>query len=95
MISSVFALALASAGAGQTSAPTQATPPPATAASRPRRVCRQTERVGTILTRRICRTADEWAAIDQAQGNITERDAQHMRNNSRTSMYDPNKPGED
>ena len=86
MISSLLALALASASASaeQTSAPTTAAP-----ASRPRRICRQQERLGTILTRRICRSAEEWAAIDAAQNRITDRDAAHMRNHPRASMRNP------
>ena len=84
MISSLLALALGSASAGQTSAPTTAAP-----ATRPRRVCRQQERLGTILTRRVCRSVDEWAAIDAAQNRITDRDAAHMRNHNRASMRNP------
>ena len=88
MISSIFALAFLSGTAHQTSQPTTATPP-----VRVRRVCRVQERLGTILTRRVCRSADEWAEIDRAQGRITERDVDHARDHRRDSLWEPGDPG--
>ena len=86
MMSSILALAFLSSTA-QTSAPRTATP-----VERPRRVCRMQERLGTILQRRVCRSAEEWAAIDQAQGQITDRDITHTRDHGRASMWDPAQP---
>ncbi|HEY0114826.1 MAG TPA: hypothetical protein VGB54_03805 [Allosphingosinicella sp.] len=71
--------------------PTTAQPAPARPAAE-RRVCRVQERLGTILPRRVCRSASDWAAIDGVQERITDRDSAHMRNNGRTSMHDPSQP---
>ena len=60
--------------------------PTAAAPAGQRRICRAQERLGTILPRRVCRTADEWAQIDAAQDRISTRDSAHMRNNSRGSL---------
>jgi predicted secreted protein len=57
--------------------------------ARERRICRLQERLGTILPRRVCRSASDWALIDAAQEEITERDTAHMRNNARNSLYGP------
>ena len=84
MMSSILALAFLSSNAHQTSAPTTAAP-----AENRRRVCRMQERLGTILQRRVCRSADEWAMIDRAQGRITDRDMAHTRDHGRTSMSKP------
>lgn len=57
--------------------------------ARERRVCRREERLGTILPRRVCRSASDWALIDAAQEEITQRDTAHMRNNARNSLTGP------
>ena len=83
MIGPTLVLMLNLAGAQQIQAPaTEAAQPPAGA----RRICRNTERVGSILPTRICRPASYWARIDREQNRITDQDTMHMRNNSRTSM---------
>lgn len=79
MALSALALVLLS-GAVQEPAP----PPPPHL--RERRICRTQQRLGTILPRRICRSASDWAAIDGAQEKITDRDTAHMRNNGRSSL---------
>jgi hypothetical protein len=69
-----------------------ATPPaPAAAPAAERRICRTDVNLGTILPRRVCRPAGDWAQIDAAQGKITERDTDHMRNSRRDSMAE--RPG--
>jgi predicted secreted protein len=88
MITSALLLALASSGV-QESAATEAE---SSAPVRERRVCRLEERLGTILPRRVCRSITDWDQIDEAQRKITERDTQHMRNNSRNSMRSEENP---
>ena len=67
----------------------EAVQPQPAAPARERRVCRSQETLGTILPRRVCRRVSEWAQIDAAQREITERDTAHMRNNGRGSLSDP------
>lgn len=89
MITSTLLLMLASGGV-QNAVPAET---PSAAPTRERRVCRLEERLGTILPRRVCRSTTDWDQIDEAQRKITERDTQHMRNNSRNSMRSEETPG--
>ena len=82
MILPTFGLMLAATAVQEAPATTPAPGRPPGA----QRICRNVERLGTILPTRICRPASYWARIDQEQGRITDRDTMHMRNNSRTSM---------
>ena len=91
MMISLFVAAL-SATSVQASGATPATPP--ARAPRERRICRSDERLGTILPRRVCRTASDWAAIDREQEKITNRDVAFMRDHRRTSMFDPGNPSQ-
>jgi hypothetical protein len=64
----------------------------AVAQPRERRICRTNDRLGTIIQRRVCRTASGWAAIDREQERITASDMAHMRDHRRTSMWEPGDP---
>jgi hypothetical protein len=56
--------------------------------TRPVRICRVEERLGTILPHRTCRTADEWATYDRAAGRIHEQDMMHIENHFTTQALD-------
>jgi hypothetical protein len=88
MMTTALLLVLASGGVQETGAQAPQAQPQTTRVARERRVCRVQERLGTILPRRVCRTAAEWQQIDLAQQEITERDRTHMRNNARNSLHD-------
>lgn len=38
-----------------------------------KKVCRATQATGSIMKRRICRTTEEWAAIDAANADNVDR----------------------
>lgn len=73
--------------------PSAAPPPtPVTAPAPERRVCRTDVNIGTILPRRVCRSKSDWEQIDAAQQRITQKDTDHMRNNSRNSLTESRRP---
>jgi hypothetical protein len=76
------------AGAGDPAPGTSA----ATTAAPERRICRVQERLGTILPRRVCRSASDWALIDGAQDKITTRDTNHMRNRRMDNLCNNERP---
>lgn len=69
MIVAAFLLA-----AQATAQPVPATPPaPAATAPSEKKVCRREDSLGTILSKRVCRTAAEWSAIDTQNARNAER----------------------
>ena len=71
------ALALAGSASAGTSAPTTATPAttvvsaPRAKTKKPQRVCRERQRSGSHLSNIVCKTAEEWAAL---QSEVDDQD---------------------
>lgn len=57
-LAATLAASSANAATEQATAPTQAAPEKA---QKPKRVCRSTRRTGSNLSRRVCKTEQEWA----------------------------------
>lgn len=64
-----------------TAQPAPTAPAPAGSASSEKKVCRREDSLGTILSKRVCRTAAEWNAIDAENSRNAERFGAN-RNNS-------------
>ena len=70
-------LAIAGAAAAQASTPTSATPEttmvtaPGAKPKKPKRVCRERGRSGSHLTNVVCKTPEEWAAL---QSDVDDQD---------------------
>lgn len=59
-------------------AATDAVPaPPPPAAEKPKKICRAAERTGSRMSKRICKTADEWAIYDR--GDKAKMDLQNQQ----------------
>jgi hypothetical protein len=68
----VLAVTMATPALAQTDAASSAKP------EKPKKICRDEGATGTIFTKRICHTAAEWHAIDEANSHATDA----MRNRS-------------
>lgn len=66
--------ALALVVPGQTQA-SDAAPPPA---QKEKKICRREEVTGSIMPKRVCRTAEEWRQIDKTSG-VDENQMNHLR----------------
>ncbi len=79
MFSLTLALMLAASDA-------PAATPPAAKPEKPKKICRAAERTGSRMSKRICKTADEWAIYDRGDNAKMDLQNQQFKQNTHNPL---------
>lgn len=74
MIVSLLLTAMLAVSSDSPASPTAGQPP------KEKKICRTEVATGSIMPKRVCRTAAEWAAIEHEQEDVTRDEYQPNRN---------------